>query len=107
IKQMISAWVDHRIDVIRKRTRYELKKAEARAHVLEGYLKALDHLDEVVRLIRSSPDKEVAKKLLIENFSMTDLQATAVLELRLYQLTGLEKEKIEEEYKHLQQKIQE
>lgn len=107
IKQMITSWVDHRIDVVRRRTRFELKKAEARAHVLEGYLKALDHLDEVVKLIRSSENKDVAKEQLIERFAMTDKQAVAVLELRLYQLTGLEREKLENEYKELQEKIKE
>lgn len=106
IKQMISAWIDHRIEVIRRRTRYELMKAEARAHVLEGYLKALDHLDEVVKLIRSSESRDVAKAQLMTIFDMSERQANAVLDLRLYQLTGLEREKIEEEYKDLLQKIQ-
>lgn len=105
IKQMISAWIDHRIEVVRARTRFELAKAEARAHLLEGYLKALDHLDAVVRLIRESDDREEAKKGLISVYAFTDKQANAVLDLRLYQLTGLEREKIEEEYKELQGKI--
>jgi len=106
VKQMIAAWIDHRIEVVRRRTRFELMKAEARAHVLEGYLKALDHLDEVVKLIRASANREEAKGQLIERFAMTDKQATAVLDLRLYQLTGLEREKIEEEYRELLAKIQ-
>ncbi len=105
IKQMISAWIDHRIEVIRKRTRFELKKAEARAHILEGYLRALDHLDEVVRLIRSSQDREFAKIELMKRFSFSDKQAGAVLDLRLYQLTGLERDKIENEQKDLLAKI--
>ncbi len=105
IKQMISAWVDHRIEVIRRRTRFELMKAEARAHVLEGYLKALDHLDEVVKIVRTSDNRDIAKTQLIERFEMTDRQANAVLDLRLYQLTGLEREKIENEYKDLLEKI--
>ncbi|MBI3211581.1 MAG: DNA topoisomerase (ATP-hydrolyzing) subunit A [Simkania negevensis] len=105
IKQMISAWIDHRIEVVRARTRFELAKAEARTHLLEGYLKALDHLDAVVRLIRESDDREEAKKGLISAYAFTDKQANAVLDLRLYQLTGLEREKIEEEYKELQEKI--
>lgn len=105
IKQMISAWVDHRIEVVRRRTRFELMKAEARAHVLEGYLKALDHLDEVVKIIRSSNNREEARTQLIDRFDMTDRQANAVLDLRLYQLTGLEREKIENEYKELLEKI--
>ena len=105
VKQMIAAWVDHRIEVIRRRTRFELLKAEARAHVLEGYLKALDHLDEVVKLIRASENRDAAKKELIARYEMTERQATAVLDLRLYQLTGLEREKIESEYKDLLEKI--
>ncbi len=106
IKQLMNCWIEHRIDVIRKRARFELNKAEARAHVLEGYLKALDHLDAVVKLIRASESKEEAKKALMEQYAMSDRQASAVLELRLYQLTGLERGKIEAEYAELQKKIQ-
>ncbi len=105
IKRMIQAWIDHRMSVIRARTRYELNKAQARAHILEGYLKALDHLDEVVKLIRSSVDRVAAKQGLIERYSLTDRQAHAVLDLRLYQLTGLERDKIELEHKELLEKI--
>lgn len=105
IKHMISCWVDHRMDVIRRRTRYELRKAEARAHVLEGYLKAIDNLDEVVKVIRASNDRDEAKKELISRFAFTDRQATAVLDLRLYQLTGLEHDKIQSEYDELLKKI--
>jgi DNA gyrase subunit A len=105
IKQMISAWIDHRIDVVRRRTRFELAKAEARAHILEGYLKALDHLDAVVKIIRASLNRDAARAELIATYSMTDRQANAVLDLRLYQLTGLEREKIENEYNELLAKI--
>ena len=105
VKQMISAWIDHRIEVVRRRTRFELAKAEARAHILEGYLKALDHLDAVVKLIRNSENREAAKTELIATYEMTSTQAQAVLELRLYQLTGLEREKIENEYNELLAKI--
>lgn len=105
IKQMIAAWVDHRIEVVRRRTRFELNKAEARAHILEGYLKALDHLDAVVKLIRECKNREEAKLQLMANYELTDRQANAVLELRLYQLTGLEREKVEAEYQDLQNKI--
>jgi len=105
VKQMIAAWIDHRIDVVRRRTRFELAKAEARAHILEGYLKALDHLDEVVKLIRKSSSKDEARNELIAKYQLTEKQAIAVLELKLYQLTGLEKEKIENEYKDLLEKI--
>lgn len=105
IKQMIVAWIDHRIEVVRRRTRFELAKAEARAHVLEGYLKALDHLDAIVKLIRASATKEAAKSELMMTYAFSDRQASAVLELRLYQLTGLEREKIENEYAELIAKI--
>lgn len=98
IKQFIQAWVEHRIEVIRRRTRYELARAEARAHILEGYLKALDHLDAVVKMIRASQSRDEARALLMEHFHFTERQATAVLDLRLYQLTGLERDKLQEEH---------
>lgn len=105
IKQFIVAWIEHRIEVVRRRTRYELAKAEARAHILEGYLKALDHLDAVVKLIRASASRDAAKQELMARYELTDRQAHAVLELRLYQLTGLEREKLESEYQELLAKI--
>ncbi|AAP05251.1 DNA topoisomerase (ATP-hydrolyzing) subunit A [Chlamydia caviae] len=105
IHRMISAWIRHRTEVIRRRTRYELNKAEARAHILEGFLKALSCLDEVVRTIRNSDSKEHAKHQLVENFGFTEQQSVAILELRLYQLTGLEAEKIQKEYDELLNKI--
>jgi len=105
IKQFISAWIEHRIEVIRRRIRFELSKAEARAHVLEGYLKAIDHLDEVVRIIRGSENRDAAKKELMLRFQFSERQANAVLDLRLYQLTGLERDKINEEYQELLKKI--
>ncbi len=105
VKQLIMAWIDHRLDVIRRRTRFELNKAEARAHILEGYLKAIDVLDEVVRLIRASENRDDARRHLVEAFQFTELQANAILDLRLYQLTGLERDKINNEYHELLQKI--
>lgn len=105
VKQMIAAWIDHRIDVIRRRTRFELNKAEARAHILEGYLKAVNHLDAIVKLIRNSANKEEAKSSLMSHYEFTDKQAQAILDLRLYQLTGLEQEKIDQEYQELLKKI--
>ncbi|MBM3198504.1 MAG: DNA topoisomerase (ATP-hydrolyzing) subunit A [Chlamydiae bacterium] len=105
IKQMIMAWIEHRIEVIRRRTRFELAKAESRAHILEGYLKALDHLDAVVRLIRESSKREEAKLQLMSVYDLSERQAHAVLDLRLYQLTGLEREKIEGEYRELLSRI--
>jgi DNA gyrase subunit A len=106
IKQMLSAWITHRIEVIRRRTRFELQKAEARAHILEGYLKAISHLDEVVKLIRASSSREEARAALTAKFQLTERQANAVLDLRLYQLTGLEQDKINEEYQELLKKIE-
>ncbi len=106
IKQMLSAWIVHRIDVIRRRTRFELQKAEARAHILEGYLKAIDHLDEVVKIIRASGSRDEARVALTARFQLTDRQANAVLDLKLYQLTGLEQDKINAEYQELLKKIE-
>ncbi len=105
VKQMIAAWIEHRIEVVRRRTRFELAKAEARAHILEGYLKALDHLDAVVKLIRAAENRDAARTELIAKYALSDRQANAVLDLRLYQLTGMEREKIENEYKDLLEKI--
>ncbi|KIC71544.1 DNA topoisomerase (ATP-hydrolyzing) subunit A [Candidatus Protochlamydia amoebophila] len=105
VKQLISVWIDHRIDVVRRRTRFELNKAEARAHILEGYLKAIDHLDEVVRLIRASSNRDEARIELIKQFEFTERQANAILDLRLYQLTGLERDKINDEYQELLKRI--
>ncbi|MBS4163151.1 DNA gyrase subunit A [Candidatus Protochlamydia amoebophila] len=105
VKQLISVWIDHRIDVVRRRTQFELNKAEARAHILEGYLKAIDHLDEVVRLIRASSNRDEARIELIKQFEFTERQANAILDLRLYQLTGLERDKINDEYQELLKKI--
>lgn len=105
IKQFIMAWIEHRIEVVRRRTRFELNKAEARAHILEGYLKAIDHLDEVVKIIRQSNNRDEAKETLKSRFGFTERQAVAVLDLRLYQLTGLEHDKINEEYQELLKKI--
>lgn len=105
IKQMILAWVGHRTEVVRRRTRFELNKAEARAHILEGYLKAIEHLDEVVKIIRASSSRDEARTALIDRFGFTERQANAVLDLRLYQLTGLERDKINDEYQELLKKI--
>lgn len=105
IKHLIMAWIDHRIEVVRRRTRFELAKAEARAHILEGYLKAIQNLDEVVRLIRASNNRDEARVELMKQFHFTERQANAVLDLRLYQLTGLEFDKINEEYQDLLKKI--
>lgn len=98
---LITHFVDHRHEVVVRRTRYDLNEAEKRAHILEGYLIALDNLDEVIALIRNSKDPDVAKAGLIERFKLSEIQAKAILEMRLQRLTGLEREKIENEYKEL------
>ncbi|MEM1281978.1 MAG: DNA topoisomerase (ATP-hydrolyzing) subunit A [Chlamydiota bacterium] len=106
IKQFIGAWIDHRIEVVRRRTRYELRKAEARAHILEGYLRAIDNLDDVVKIIRASENRDEARVELIKRYDFSQKQANAVLDLRLYQLTGLERDKIQNEYDELLKKIE-
>jgi len=106
VKQMIGAWISHRIDVIRRRIRFELNKAEDRAHILAGYLKAIDHLDEVVAIIRSSKNRDEARSSLVVKYGLSEKQANAVLDLRLYQLTTLEHEKIDNEYRELLAKIE-
>ncbi|MFT7033539.1 MAG: DNA gyrase subunit A [Cyclobacteriaceae bacterium] len=98
LKEIIGHFVDHRHEVVVRRTQFELAEAEKRAHILEGYLIALDNLDEVIALIRSSRDPEVAKNGLIEKFGLSDIQSKAILEMRLQRLTGLEREKIQKEY---------
>ncbi len=106
VKQIIQAWIEHRIEVIRRRTRFELAKAEARAHILEGYLRAIDHLDEVIKLIKASQNRDEARAGLVERFTFTERQANAVLDLRLYQLTGLERDKLQAEYNELLNRIE-
>lgn len=98
IKDLIREFVDFRHEVVIRRTKFELKKAEERAHILEGFLIALDHLDEVIKLIRASSTPDVAKEGLISDFGMSEIQAKAVLELRLQRLTGMERDKIREEH---------
>ena len=101
LKDMISEFVAFRLEVVIRRTQYELKEALKRAHILEGYLIALDHLDEVIQLIRSSVSPDIAKDGLMTSFGMTEIQAKAVLELRLQRLTGMEINKIREEHAEL------
>ncbi len=107
LKDLIKYYVEHRIEVITRRTQYELKEAEKRAHILEGLLIALDNLDAVISLIRSSRDPEVAKNGLMENFKLSEIQARAILDMRLQRLTGLERDKIIEEYKEIKALIDE
>ncbi|MDX8289899.1 DNA gyrase subunit A [Metabacillus indicus] len=107
LKQFLVYYLDHQKVIIRRRTAFELRKAEARAHILEGLRIALDHLDEVIALIRASQTTDIAKQGLMDNFSLSEKQAQAILDMRLQRLTGLEREKIEEEYQGLVQLIAE
>lgn len=105
LKNLIESFVKHRHTVIIRRTKYELSQAKKRAHILEGLLIALDHLDEVISLIRASKTPDEAKTGLMKNFELTEVQAKAILDLRLQKLTGLEREKIKEEYAELKERI--
>ena len=105
IKQIIKYYVRHRHEVIMRRARFELEQAEKRAHILEGLLKALDFIDEVIAIIRASKRVEEARNNLVERFGFTDIQATAIVEMRLRQLTGLERERLQAEYDELQRQI--
>ncbi|PCJ83283.1 MAG: DNA gyrase subunit A [Flavobacteriales bacterium] len=106
LKDLIKYFVDHRHEVVIRRTQYELKKAEERAHILEGLLIALDNLDEVISLIRASRTPEDARNGLMEKFELSEIQAKAILEMRLQKLTGLERDKIKEEHKELMELIE-
>lgn len=101
IKEALSHYLNHQIEIIKRRTAFELRKAEARAHILEGLRIALDHLDEVITLIRNSKTADIARVGLMERFGLTEKQAQAILDMRLQRLTGLEREKIETEYNDL------
>lgn len=105
IKDLIREFVDFRHEVVVRRTQFELKKAEERAHILEGFLIALDHLDEVIALIRNSSTPDIAREGLITTFGMSEIQAKAVLELRLQRLTGMERDKIREEHREVMENI--
>lgn len=107
LSQMLMYYLDHQKDVVTRRTRYDLNKAEERAHILEGLLKALDHIDEVIRIIRGSANVGEAKTQLMARFGLSDVQAQAIVDMRLRALTGLEREKLENEYKELQARIAE
>ncbi len=106
LRQMISYFVKHRHEVVVRRTQYELEQAEKRAHILEGLLIALDNLDAVIKLIRSSRTPDIARDGLIKQFELTEVQARAILDMRLQRLTGLERDKIKEEYEELQRQIE-
>ena len=106
LKDMISHFVNHRHEIVTRRAKYELKKAEERAHILEGMIIASDNIDEVISLIKSSNNAEEAKLKLIEKFNLSDVQAKAIVEMRLRQLTGLEQDKLRTEYDELQKTIE-
>ncbi|WMT56401.1 DNA gyrase subunit A [Truepera radiovictrix] len=105
LKDALALFLDHRADVVRRRTTFELRKARERAHILEGYLIALERLDEVIALIRGSADGPTAREGLVAEFGLTEVQAQAVLDMRLQRLTGLEREKLQGEYRELQAEI--
>ena len=105
ISQMLGYYLKHQEDVVTRRTKYDLNKAEERAHILQGLLIALDNIDEVINIIRSSKSVQDAKNSLIERFGLTEIQAQAIVDMRLRALTGLEREKLEAEYKELMDKI--
>jgi len=106
LKQMIELFVEHRHDVVVRRTKYELRKAEERAHILEGLIIASDNIDEVIKLIRASKSPEEAREKLITTFDLSDIQARAIVEMRLRQLTGLEQDKLRAEYEELMKTIE-
>ncbi len=105
LKDMLVYYLAHQEDVVTRRTKYDLNRAQERAHILEGLLKALDNIDEVIRIIRASANVQEAKQELMARFELTDVQAQAIVDMRLRALTGLEREKLEEEYKELMEKI--
>lgn len=101
LKDVLQCFIDHRFEVVTRRTEFDLEKAQARAHILEGFLIAMDNMDEVVRIIRESKNREDAQAALSAKFGLSEIQAKAILDMRLYQLTGLEREKVESEYAEL------
>ena len=107
LKQMLEYYLAHQEDVVTRRTKYDLNKARERAHILEGLLKALDNIDEVIRIIRASQNVQIAKQELMDRFELTDVQAQAIVDMRLRALTGLERERLENEHKDLVVKIAE
>ncbi len=105
--EMLQLYLSHQEEVVSRRTRFDLNKAEERAHILQGLLKALDHIDRIIKIIRGSANTQEAKQNLIEEFAFSDAQAQAIVDMRLRALTGLERQKLETEYKELEEKIKE
>lgn len=106
LQEMIKYYVEHRMEVLVRRTKYELESAERRAHILEGYIIALDSIDEVIKTIRASKDAETARNNLMKKFKLSEIQAKAILDMRLQRLTGLERQKIENEFKEILKQIE-
>ncbi len=107
LKEILEHYIEHQKEVITRRTKYDLDKAEARAHILEGYRIALKNIDEIVEFIKNAPDVNTARNGLMKDYKLSEKQANAILRMRLQSLTGLEREKVEEEYKNLKEKIKE
>ena len=107
LKEMLQHYIDHQCEIVERRTRYDLRKAEEREHILEGLKIALDFIDEVIAILRAAKNVTEGKEQLMERFGLDDVQATAIVQMRLGQLTGLEREKIEEELAELVEKIAE
>src|SRR5947199_7701010 len=105
--ELIRHYLDFQREVVTRRSKYELRKAESRAHVLQGYLIALDNLDAVIKLIRAAADTDTARSGLMDEFSLSEIQAQAILDLRLARLTGLARKEVEDEYADLQERISE
>ena len=106
LKQLIHYFVEHRHEVVVRRTEFELKKAEARAHILEGLIIASDNIDEVIKIIRGSNNADAAKEALIARFELSEIQSKAIVEMRLRQLTGLEQDKLRGEYDAIIKQLQ-
>ena len=106
LAEMVRLFIEHRVEIVRRRTEYDLQQAEERAHVVEGLLRAIDHIDEIIAIIRQSADVDAARANLKERFGFSDAQANAILAMRLRRLTGLEREELENEYKELLQQIE-
>ncbi len=105
LKEIIEKYIQHREEVVKRRTRFDLDKAEKRAHILEGFLRALDNIDEIIKIIRASKTPKIAENALVDRFNFTKIQAEAILDMRLARLTGLEREKITKEYEELKKLI--
>lgn len=104
LKEMLTYYLEHQKDVVTRRTKYDLNKAEERAHILEGLLIALDNIDEVIQIVRSSQTVQISKQRLMERFGLSDPQAQAIVDMRIRTLTGLEREKLEAEYQGAERK---